>query len=339
MNLQERLHALIALGEHLLGEDDYLRAVMHRTSHTNLWFTKDNQEQAVKAIAQEFLQADPLQRWVAQYDLPEPTTPKTVGLVMAGNLPLVGFHDVLCVFLAGHKAKIKLSEKDPYLLPYLLKLLEKIDPRTASYFEIVELLKGIDAAIATGSNNTARYFETYFGKYPHIIRKNRNAVAVLTGEETDAELLALGSDIFAYFGMGCRNVSKLYVPRDYDFQYLLELLTEYREVVLHDKYKNNFDYNLALCMLSREPFLMGNGIVLTENAAIASPVSCLYYEFYDNPAVLEAELSNRLNEIQCIVARPDTLHLPVVPFGKAQQPGLGDYADGVDTMAFLAGLS
>jgi len=210
--------------------------------------------------------------------------------------------------------------------------------RTAAYFEIADRLHDLDATIATGSNNTARYFEAYFGKKPHIIRKNRNAVAILSGTETDAELLALGSDIFSYFGMGCRNVSKLYVPRGYDFIPLLELLTEYREVVLHDKYKNNFDYNLALCMLSREPYLMGNGIVLTENTAIASPVSCLYYEFYDSITDLEAELNNRSTEIQCIVANAATIALPVVPFGKAQQPGLGDYADGVDTMAFLTQL-
>ncbi len=338
MNLQERIHTLIALGEHLRGEDDYLRAVMHRTSHNNLWFTPANQEQAISAIAREFLDAEKLQNWISEYNITKTTVPKTVGLVMAGNLPLVGFHDVLCVFAAGHKSKIKLSEKDAYLLPYLLQVLAKIDPRSAAYFEIADRLHDIDATIATGSNNTSRYFEAYFGKKPHIIRKNRNAVAVLNGSETDAELLALGSDIFSYFGMGCRNVSKLYVPRDYDFIHLLELLTEFREVVLHDKYKNNFDYNLALCMLSREPYLMGNGILLTENTAIASPVSCLYYAFYDELDELEAELNNRSSEIQCIVARPESVSLPVVPFGKAQQPGLEDYADGVDTMAFLTTL-
>ncbi|MDZ4704349.1 MAG: acyl-CoA reductase [Saprospiraceae bacterium] len=338
MHLHERINALTALGEHLLGEDDYLRAVMHRTYHNNLWFTPANQEQAVKAIAQQFLDSEKLQNWLSQYEIPEPDAPKTVGLVMAGNLPLVGFHDVMCVFAAGHKAKIKLSEKDAYLLPYLLKVLEKIDLHTVAYFEIADRLHDLDATIATGSNNTARYFEAYFGNKPHIIRKNRNAGAVLSGAETDAELLALGSDIFSYFGMGCRNVSKLYAPRGYDFIPLLELLTEYREVVLHDKYKNNFDYNLALCMLSREPYLMGNGIVLIENAAIASPVSCLYYEFYDSITDLEAELNNRSAEIQCIVANAATIALSVVPFGKAQQPGLEDYADGVDTMAFLTKL-
>lgn len=338
MNLQDRLKALIALGQHLLGEDEYLNAVMHRTYHNNLWFTMANQQQAVKAIATQFLDEGLLQNWLSKYTIPEPAAPKTVGLVMAGNLPLVGFHDVLCVFVAGHKSKIKLSEKDAYLLPYLLKLLEKIDPRSAAYFEIVDRLKDTDATIATGSNNTARYFQTYFGGKPNIIRKNRNAVAVLSGEESNAELLALGSDIFTYFGMGCRNVSKLYAPRGYDFIPLLELLTEYKEVVLHDKYKNNFDYNLALCMLSREPYLMGNGIVMTENAAIASPVSCLHYELYDTLPALESALGEHLEEIQCIVARPQLLTLPTVPFGKAQNPDLQDYADGVDTMAFLATL-
>ncbi|NBC07099.1 MAG: acyl-CoA reductase, partial [Bacteroidetes bacterium] len=181
MKRSERLDALVQLGERLQREDDYLKAIMHRTQFNNAWFTIEHQEKAVRAIAEHFLQAGKLEAWLQPYDIPEQTAAKTVGLVMAGNIPLVGFHDWLCIFTAGHRAKVKLSEKDQYLFPYLLKLLTEIDERTASYTEIVGRLSGFDAVIATGSNNSARYFEAYFGRYPHIIRRNRNGVAVLTG--------------------------------------------------------------------------------------------------------------------------------------------------------------
>src|SRR5690606_29335128 len=207
----ERIEALANLGERLLQKDDYLEAVMHRTHYNNAWFTIENQQRAIKAIAEHFLHKEKLQNWVAAYNLPEPKDQKTIGLVMAGNIPLVGFHDLVCVFVAGHKALIKLSEKDQYLLPYLLKLFAQANPKTEGYFEITEKLQGFDAVIATGSNNSARYFETYFGKVPNIIRKNRNAVAVLDGSENGEELMRLGKDVFRYFGLGCRNVSKLYV--------------------------------------------------------------------------------------------------------------------------------
>ncbi|MEK7256349.1 MAG: acyl-CoA reductase, partial [Bacteroidota bacterium] len=235
MNLKERITALALIGEHLQSKDDYLQAIMHRTHFNNPWLTLENQERAVKAIATRFLQNDKLENWLKKYPVADEPPLKNVGLVMAGNLPLVGFHDVLCVFAAGHRAKIKLSDKDKFLLPYLLKLLEKINPASAAFFEIVEFLKDFDAVIATGSNNSARYFEAYFGKKPNVIRRNRNAVAILDGSETTAELLALGNDVFQYFGLGCRNVSKIYVPKGYDFQPLLEALHEYNEVILHNK--------------------------------------------------------------------------------------------------------
>ncbi len=338
MDLSERIAALSSLGEHLLGEDEYLNAVIQRTYFNNRWFTPENQERAIKVIAKEFLDEKKLRGWAGQYEILNRQTPSNVGLVMAGNIPLVGFHDLVCVFVAGHRSLIKLSEKDKFLLPYLLKLLEKINPDTAAYFEIMERLKGYDAVIATGSNNSARYFEAYFGKSPHIIRKNRNSVAVLDGTETEDELLALGKDVFRYFGMGCRNVSKIYVPQGYIFQTLVEKLHEYRDIILHDRYKNNFDYNYAIVMLNRTPFINNGCIILAEDPAIASRIAILHYEYYSDRKAVDEELKLREEEIQCVVAKTASPGLEHVAFGKTQSPGLDDYADGVDVMGFLMGV-
>ncbi len=335
MVLQDRINALIELGRLLREPDEYLEAVMHRSCHHNPWFTVENQRMAVGAIASRMLDAAKLRTWAGQYEIPENQLPKTVGIVMAGNIPLVGWHDVQCVFVSGCKAKIKLSEKDQYLLPYLLKLLERIDARSTACFEIVPQLRDFNAVIATGSNNTSRYFESYFSSWPHIIRRNRNAVAVLDGSESRQELLALCDDIFRFFGLGCRNVSKLYVPQGYDFEPLLEVLHEFRQVVLHEKYKNNYDYNYALFALNKTPFLMTGSILLVENASLQSRIAALHYTHYLDADALERELIAQQEGIQCIVCHDALLHLPTVPFGKAQEPELWDYADGVDTMRFL----
>jgi hypothetical protein len=252
----------------------------------------------------------------------------------------VGLHDILCVFVAGFKSKIKLSEKDPYFIPFLIQSLNKIDPSAHTFFEITEgYLKDFDAVIATGSNNSARYFEAYFSKYPHIIRKNRNAVAILRGDETQADITLLGDDIFTYFGLGCRNVSKLYVPKGYNFEPFLETLHARNEIVLHDKYKNNFDYNFALLILNRVPYFSNGCILLRETTEIASPIAVLYFEYYDDYNQLSASLRQRGEEIQCVIAKDNIEGLPCFYFGDAQKPSLGDYADGVDTMAFLIGFS
>lgn len=339
MDLAARIEAILELGRRLREPDEYRSAILSRTSFHNPWFTLDNQERAIASVAQHFLAEAPLRAWLAAYPLPEPAQPRQVGLVMAGNIPMVGFHDFLCVFLSGHHALIKLSDKDPYLFPYLLQQLTAINPEAKTRFQLQERLSGMDAVIATGSNNTARYFEAYFGKYPHIIRKNRNGVAVLTGRESDDQLKALGKDVFRYFGLGCRNVSKLYVPEGYVFDPLLEALYEYREIVLHSKYKNNFDYHYASYLLNRLPFLANGCVLLSENAAIPSPVACLHYAYYRNIPELEQELAASAAEIQVVVtAQPPTLSFPSVPFGQAQEPGLADYADGVDTLAFLMNI-
>lgn len=329
---------MIKLGEILSTPDEYREAVIHRTHFHNQWFTKDNQQMALASIARHMLQADKLEEWLQRYEMQEPEVPLKVGLVLAGNIPLVGFHDVLCVFVAGHRSLIKLSDKDPYLLPYLLKRLGEIDMRTKAYFEIVERLEDFDAVIATGSNNSARYFEAYFGKYPHIIRRNRNAVAVLTGEESKEALHQLGDDIFRYFGLGCRNVAKLYLPRHYQFDDLLTALHEYRDIVNHSKYKNNFDYNYALFMLNKVPYQANGCIILTENESLQSHIAGLYYEYFDSEEQLTEALKMREAEIQCVVSSKEIPSVTTYGFGQAQEPELWDYADGVDTMQFLLEL-
>lgn len=337
MTLSERIEVLGQLGDHLLGKDEYLEAVMKRTAFHNGWFTEDSQQEAIRELAVQMLNRDRLREWLSRYQLAE-SSPKKVGIVMAGNIPLVGFHDWLCVFVSGHQAQVKLSEKDPFLFPYLMKILERLDERTLAYTEVTERLHGFEAVIATGSNNSARYFEAYFSKYPNIIRKNRNGVAVLTGDETLEELRALGKDIFRYYGLGCRNVAKLYVPKGYDFDPLLEALHEYREVVLNTKYKNNFDYNYALFVLNKIEIKANGCILLVEAPALQSRIACLHYEFYSSLEEVTKEIQAQESEVQCTVAKSGALPIPAFSFGKAQEPALWDYPDGADTLAFLASL-
>jgi hypothetical protein len=343
MTLQERIEALHILGQAILHKiyDDEFQAVMNRTFYHNAWFTREQQQNAVQNIAKSFLNREILEKWLSAYDKARfaHAPRRSVGLILAGNIPLVGFHDVLCVFLAGHKAIFKLSDKDKYLLPFLLSKLKVIDERTAQYFEQADgKLMGFEAIIATGSNNSARYFEAYFGQYPNIIRKNRNAVAVLTGEESREDLQLLGEDIFQYFGLGCRNVSKIYVPQNYDFNTFLEVTHEFSpRLVTYDRYKNNFEYQMTVLYLNKAVFFQNGCLLLTENESLVSPISVVYYEQYKNLGNLTKHLEAKKDEIQCIVAK-NALQIGSIPcfgFGQAQCPAINDYADGVDTMAFL----
>ncbi len=339
MKKNERINVLIKLGERLALFDEKLKAVIHGAYLKNPWFTEENTTKAIEAIVSNMLQINLLEEWTSSYALAEETSPKKVGIIMAGNIPLVGFHDLLCVFIAGHHAKIKLSDKDPYLLPYLIEILNELDPNTNPYFEVIERIKDIDGIIATGSNNTARYFEAYFGKYPNIIRKNRNAIAVLDGTETKEQLEALATDVFQYFGLGCRNVSKMYLPKGYSFNPLLEALHTFNHLQHHNKYKNNFDYNYTLLILNGISYQANGCILMTEDKAIPSRIASLHYEYYEPADDLEKELLSRLEEIQCVVSKMPFESLQTVDFGEAQQPGLANYADGVDTLEFLTRLS
>ena len=341
MTLEERIRAVVALDADLgtSTTDEALQQTIARAAQMNPWFTEEFSARSIRAIRESFLSEDALRRWLEAYRWVEPTHPRRVGLVMAGNIPLVGFHDILCTFIAGHISLVKLSEKDNVLLPFILKRLFTIDERTVSYFEMTDRLTGFDAVIATGSDNSARYFEAYFSSYPHIIRRNRNAVAVLSGNETQEELRGLADDVFLYFGLGCRNVSKVYIPDDYDPIRLLEVFDQYEDMLHHHKYKNNFDYNLTLTLLNRQHHVQGKSILLLPADSLQSRIGTLHYREWNHLDTLAAELASLQGSIQCIVSSLELPGLKFVPFGSAQSPGLSDYADGTDTLAFLLNLS
>lgn len=332
MILQERIMLMGRLGQYMLGNEEEWEAIKERAYRENQWFIPEFIEHSVQNIALNFLNPSFLQQWAAGYAVPPvQVMPKTVGLVMAGNIPLVGFHDFLCVFISGHPVLIKTSSKDEILIKHLVKKLYEWDNTIRDSVSFAERLNGCNAYIATGSNNSSRYFDYYFGKYPHIIRRNRTSVAVLDNTETKADLEGLAKDIQLYFGLGCRNITKLYVPVDYNFIPLLAILKQYEYFIDYHKYKHNFDYHLALLIMGNKYYMTNDAVILTENLSPFSPVSQVHYEFYtDKQAVTDALASNE--DIQCIVGHG------FVPFGKAQSPALTDYADGVDTMAFLAGL-
>jgi hypothetical protein len=310
----------------------------------NKWFTVANQQLALQAIIDHYLSEPLLNEWTNQYFSGDQTfpNPKKVALIPAGNIPLVGFHDILCVFLTGHNLVIKYSEKDQVLTPFVVRKLKELSAKNGLDWKVeeVEQMKDFDAVIATGSNNTARYFEYYFSKYPNIIRSNRNGIAVLDGKEDDNDLAALGKDVFQYFGLGCRNISKLYVPTNYNFDPLLKALYEYKEVMWHEPYKNNFDYNYAVHSLGQEAFVANGCILIKEAHAIASRIGVLHFEYYESLPVLRNKLASELDSIQCLVSKnPLSIEsIESFSFGEAQSPNLLNYADGVDTMAFLLSL-
>ncbi len=337
MNLQYRIDLLIQLGQYILSGDEQWESIKERASRENGWFIPEFVATATKNIAVSFLQKETLTSWVASYQLPTSNPkiaefkPKTVGIVMAGNIPLVGFHDLLCVFISGHKAIIKPSTKDQILIKHLVEKLQELDAEVKNQVEFSEMLKGCDAYIATGSNNSSRYFDHYFGKYPNIIRRNRTSVAVLTGEESTVELEKLADDVYLYFGLGCRSVTKIYIPDNYDFIPLLHVFKKYDFLSDNHKYKNNYDYNLALHLLNKKYYMSNDSILLIEDKAIFSPISQLNYEFYSNNDDLTDKLPPEQN-LQCIAG------MSFIPFGLGQSPAISDYADGVDTLKFLAGL-
>lgn len=332
MILQERIILLGRLGQYMLEASEEWQEVKDRAYRENQWFIPEFVDRSVENIARQFLNPSFLQNWAAAYQVPDTQVhPKNVGVVMAGNIPLVGFHDFLCVFVSGHIATLKTSSKDEVLIKHLVKKLYEWAPAVQDEVSFAERLTGCDAYIATGSNNSGRYFDYYFGKYPHIIRRNRTSVAILDGTETPEELAALADDIQLYFGLGCRNITQLYVPEGYDFIPLLDALRKYEHFMDFHKYKHNFDYHLALLIMGNKYYMNNDTVVMTENVSPFSPVSQLHYQYYQNPATLTGLLQGN-PDIQCVVGHGQ------IPFGQAQCPGLTDYADGVDTMAFLVGL-
>lgn len=327
-----------ALGRRLAQPDERLAALIASEARHNAWFTPQSVSRAVQAIAVQ-LSEDSLTRWLTNYDLPARNAPKIIGLILAGNIPLVGFHDVLCTLLAGHKMQIKVSSNDARLILYILEQLTALEANIADSYQITNRLAGFDAVIATGSNNSSRYFDYYFGKVPHIIRKNRNSVALLTGTETTEQLHSLGYDVFDYYGLGCRNVSKLMVPEGYNFDAFFEAIQSHQEVINHHKYHNNYDYNKAILLVNKEKHLDNGFLLLKEDEKLTSPLAVLHYQTYKTFEEATAQLTAQADQIQCVVtAAPIEVPVQVTGFGCSQQPGLADYADGVDTLDFLLKL-
>lgn len=312
--------------------DEFANLIELSQSH-NGWFTPEQVRFSIQSWAKA-LTEDNLNHWLSNYDFSK-TEPKKIGLILAGNIPLVGFHDFLSVLISGHNVLVKTSSNDQHLLKFLAKYLIAIQPELNSKITFVEgKLEGFDAVIATGSNNTARYFEYYFKDKPSIIRKNRNSVAVLDGTETHEDLVGLGEDIFRYFGLGCRNVSKLFVPKGYNFDNFFKAMYEFREVIQYEKYANNYDYNKAVFLMSNFQLLDNEFMTIKEDSSYSSPISSVFYEFYDNLNEVNSRLNNDLEQIQCIVS--NNLIENSVSFGQTQQPKLWDYADNVDTLSFLS---
>ncbi len=351
MTLKQRIIAFAKLGDFLkqFSQDkfekndaipfndlffDGFKLQLKHAREANSWFTLDHVVFTFKNWS-ELLNQEALHQWTSSYDLTS-IEAKTIAVIMAGNIPLVGFHDFLSVLLSGHKILIKQSSNDKHILPLLTKYLEYVEPEFKGYINFNEgKLTDFDATIATGSNNTARYFEYYFGKYPHIIRNNRNSLAVLTGNESNEELKKLGEDIFRYFGLGCRSVSKIFVPKEYDFDQLFKAVYDYKDIINYKKYENNYDYNKAVYLMSEFKLIENGFLMLKEDPSYASPIATLFYEYYDDISILEEQLKKDATQIQCIVSNAIENS---VKFGETQHPTLTDYADGVDTMVFLSKL-
>ena len=336
--LSDRISAFVQLGIRLsnLSEDEKF-SLFRQAENQNAWFTQRSLEQALEGI-RLMLDAKALEKWLAAYTLRNPLSPKQVGLMLSGNIPAVGFHDLLSVLISGHTACVKLSSQDAALPLWLIQELKKIEPRFSDRIQVEDMLKNKQAYIATGSDNSARYFNYYFGKYPHLIRSNRTSVAILQGDESTADLQALGKDIFDYFGLGCRNVSKVFVKNQGQLTDLLDSLESFSWVGNHHKYFNNYEYNKSIYLVNRTPHLDNGFLLLKESTDLVSPIGVLFYEIYSEEHELKTKLKELDAKIQCVVGNP-AMGLPgIIPFGQTQCPQPWDYADGVDTLQFLGSL-
>lgn len=334
MTNNERIKAFAKLGEWMLELDQDTVWRIESTQNCNPWYTKENILKQFQALGQN-LNEEKLQGWTEPYTVND--TNKVVGLVLAGNIPLVGFHDVLSTLIMGFTAQIKLSSDDAGLSTLVLNKLIEIEPRFQQQIQIVERLANFDLVIATGSNNTARYFEYYFSKKPHIIRKNRNSIAVLTGNETPQQLGNLGDDIFDYFGLGCRSVSKLFIPKDYPISTFFEAIEQYSSIRDHYKYNNNYDYNKSIYLVNGDKHYDNGFLLLKKDENIASPLAVVFYQEYESLSEVEEYINSRQENIQCVTSiAPLNIETPLFSLGGSQCPALDDYADGINTLQFLA---
>ncbi len=331
-SLEDRIELLLKLNQYLSSNDPEFEEIKNNAQRMNGWFTQEFIDQAIHQICSFYLEESKLREFAKDFVTAESKGKcMKIGITMAGNIPLVGFHDFLCVFLSGHQQMIKFSSKDDVLLPYLISKLYAWNEQSKQLIQSAEMLKGCEAYIATGSNNSARYFEQYFAKYPHIIRRNRTSMAILDGTETTEELVLLADDIQTYFGLGCRNVTKIMVPQNYNFVPLIDALKKYEYFKDHNKFRNNYDYNLALYILNSQFYMSSEGLLLAEHESIFSPISVLHYEYYKDDLDAISQFRNK-QDIQAIIGHQ------YLPFGSAQSPSLKDFADGINTVDFLNSL-
>lgn len=333
MTQKQRIDAFVTLGKLLASDQEKTERILQQASIKNPWYTMENTKKQFQALSSN-LTSEKLMQWVAPY--PAIQNDQIVGLILAGNIPLAGFHDILCVLIAGFNAQIKLSSDDAGLTTFVLHELIEIEPAFAKKIQIVDRLQQYDLIIATGSNNSSRYFDYYFGRKPHIIRKNRNSMAILTGTESPEQLKALGFDIFDYFGLGCRSVSKLYIPRHYNFNAFFEAIEDFNVVKEHYKYVNNYDYNKSIYLINGDKHLDNGFMLLKEDMRFASPLATVFYEEYDQIHEIADQLEAQADKIQCIVTETTIeTSIPTFSLGNSQCPSLTDYADGVDVLEFL----
>lgn len=349
MELQQRINAFVKLGaflsqfsteniekkEAIEANDLFFDGFKHQLKlarEYNGWFTEKNLKFSLESWSNALTDKN-INQWVGHYSF-NSTAPKTVAIIMAGNIPLVGFHDFLSVLISGHSVLVKQSSNDKHLLPFLAKYLETVAPQFKGKITFTEQkLENFDAVIATGSDNTARYFEYYFKGKPSIIRKNRNSVAILTGQESTEQLEALSNDIFRYYGLGCRSVSKLFVPKDYNFEAFFKAVYKWHPIINESKYANNYDYNKAVYLMSEFNMLENGFLMIKEDKSYASPIATVFYEYYDTKETMQQELAANKDNIQCVVA--NGFLADEITFGNTQKPQLWDYADNVDTVEFL----
>jgi hypothetical protein len=338
MQIDSKISTFSKLGSFILDpkNENELKTWFIQARNTNGWFTEDNCFLAITNIAKEFLAKDKLQNFVSNYNI-DTTVSKKIGIIAAGNIPFVGFHDILCTVLSGHIALVKLSRDDTPLMVNLINKLYDLNENFKEYIVIADRLNSTDAFIATGSDNSSRYFDFYFKEKPSIIRRNRTSIAILNGKETGIDLRNLGNDIFMFFGLGCRNISKLLVPKDYTFDFFYEGIEYWNTIQLHHKYNNNYDYNKSIYLVNKVSHLDNGFLLLKEDKGLVSPLSVLFYETYEDESELQKYLSDHQEKIQCIAMGKPTLKNAVY-FGQSQTPSLGDFADGVDTMEFLIKL-
>jgi len=332
---EKAIIAFKTLGKRLAHPTDVLGDQIYQVQNNNAWFTIENIERSILSFS-EMLNDEDLAQWFKTASFT--SSPKKVGLILAGNIPMVGFHDVLCVLATGNIALIKLSSSDDKLIKIIITTLINIEPAFADRIEYVERLKDFDAVIATGSNNSSRYFDYYFGKVPNIIRKNRNSVAVLDGTETPEEIKNLGADIFDYFGLGCRNISKVFYPKGYDIAHFYEGIEGYNDIINHFKYQNNYDYNKSIYLVNAAKHFDNGFLLLKEDEHLTSPLAVLFYQEYEDITAVEDQLKANSEQIQCVISKVP-LNVQTFNFGESQHPKLWDYADNVNTIEFLNSLA